>query len=76
MRLVACEAKEAGVASNQYLVVTMPVDLPASLQASRSVATGLPFEPGVTETTPLFVLYPVAMAVPPAAESVTEEFAE
>ncbi len=58
----------AGVAWVILQVTTRPVALPASSADSRMVFTFLPS--GVTEIMPLFVLWPVASAVPPAAESV------
>ena len=50
-------------------VVTKPVDLPCSLAYSNTDFKG--FLSLSTEIEPLYVLWPVAKAVPPAAESVT-----
>ena len=62
--------KEAGVASVTWLLVTSPVAIPALSALSSTVGTG--FSSASMPTAPLKVLTPLAMAVPPAAESVTK----
>ena len=59
----------AGVASVTALVTTIPVAMPRSSAFSRMVLYAMPST--VRPTVPLLVLIPVAMAVAPAAESVT-----
>jgi hypothetical protein len=56
------------------VVETRPVLRPASLAASNTDPTGRPS--GLMAIHPLFVLCPVARAVPPAAESVIKRLAE
>ncbi|GLV74741.1 hypothetical protein Shyhy02_27410 [Streptomyces hygroscopicus subsp. hygroscopicus] len=67
---MAWEASTAGVASVSSAVVTLPVAYPFRCASSRIVGTALSV-PGVLETRPLTVLWPVAQPVPLAAESVT-----
>ena len=60
---------DARVASVTWLLLTSPVAFPAFPARSNTVGTG--FSSASMPTAPLNVLTPVAMAVPPAAESVT-----
>ncbi len=68
LRLALCAPKLAGVACENCTEVTTPVALSSSAARSATFLTDVP--DGSMPSTPLFVLTPVASAVPAAAESV------
>ncbi|CAM5711626.1 hypothetical protein SCALM49S_00302 [Streptomyces californicus] len=70
LRSVTCEVRAAGVASVSSALVTLPVASPPCRASSRIVGTARSVS-AVLEIRSFTVLWPVAQAVAPAAESVT-----